>query len=346
MPRTRSLAWSELKIGIVAVVAIALAILIIVAVGGSAGFSWQRYELTTRFSNVQGLKEGAVVRVAGVEVGKVTRIEFSGADVEVRLQVKKAMQSRITTDSRASIGSLSLLGEPIIEITPAATGTPLPDHGVLQAERAKGQLADVAAGATQGLEQATALLKDIREGKGTVGRLFTDEGLYRELDQFVSAANQVAGELNGGRGTLGLLMKDPIAYRRLNASLRNLQDLTTRINSGEGSLGRLLNDEQLSKTLTSASANIDQASARMNRGDNTVGKLLTEKELYDRLNSVTARLDQLTASLSQGEGTVGQALHNKALYDNMNGAANELRSLIQEIKKDPKKYLNVKVSIF
>ncbi len=346
MPRTRSLAWSELKIGIVAVIAIALAAILIVAVGGSAGFSWQRYELKTRFPNVQGLKSGAVVRVAGVEVGKVTGIEFSGADVEVALQVKKEMQPRITTDSRASIGSLSLLGEPIIDITPASTGTPVPRGGFVQAERARGQLADVAEGATQGLEQATALMRDIRAGKGTVGKLFTDEQLYRELDQFVSAANQVAGELNRGQGTLGLLVKDPVAYRRLNVSLQNLQDMTTRINAGEGSLGRLLNDDQLSKSLASASTNIDQASARMNRSDNTIGKLLTEKELYDRLNSVTARLDQLTTSLNQGEGTVGQALHNKALYDNMNGAANELRSLIQEIKKNPKKYLNVKVSIF
>jgi phospholipid/cholesterol/gamma-HCH transport system substrate-binding protein len=346
MPRTRSLAWSELKIGIVAVVAMALATTLIIAVGGAAGFSWQRYELKTKFSDVKGLKSGAVVRVAGVEVGKVTDIDFVGADVQVGLQVKKEMQPRITTDSRATIGSLSLLGEPIIDISPAATGTPLKDHDFIQAGRTPGQLADVAEGASQSLEQATALLKDIRSGKGTVGKLFTDEALYRELDQFITAANEVAGGLNRGTGTLGMLMKDPVAYRRLNTSLQNLQDVTTRINAGEGSLGRLLKDEQLSKSLMSASGNIDRASARMTRGDNTIGKLLTEKELYDRLNSVTDRLDQLTRNISEGEGTVGQALHNKALYDNMNGAANELRSLIQEIKKNPKKYLNVKVSIF
>lgn len=346
MPRTRSLAWSELKIGIVAVIAIALAAILIVAVGGAAGFSWQRYELKTKFPDVMGLKTGAVVRVAGVEVGKVTDIEFAGAEVQVALQVKKEMQPHITTDSRATIGSLSLLGEPVIDISPATTGTPLKNHDFLQAQRPRGQLADVAEGATQGLEQATLLLRDIRSGKGTVGKLFTDEQLYREFDSFVSAANQVTSELNRGRGTLGLLMKDPVAYRRLNASLENLQDMTARINAGEGSLGKLLKDDQLSKSLTSATSNIDQFSARLNRGDNTVGKLLTEKELYDRLNSVTQHLDQLAKNLNQGEGTVGQALHNKELYDNMNGAANELRALIQEIKKDPKKYLNVKVSIF
>src|SRR4051794_6370418 len=81
MPRTRSLAWSELKIGIVAVAAIGLAILLIVAVGGQGGFAWQRYELKTRFPNVQGLKSGAIVRLAGVDVGKVTSIDFAGSEV-------------------------------------------------------------------------------------------------------------------------------------------------------------------------------------------------------------------------------------------------------------------------
>ena len=83
MPRTRSLAWSELKIGIVAVAAIVLATALIVAVGGAAGFSWQRYTLRTKFPDVKGLKTGAVVRVAGVEVGKVADVALSGAEVEV-----------------------------------------------------------------------------------------------------------------------------------------------------------------------------------------------------------------------------------------------------------------------
>ena len=108
MPRTRSLAWSELKIGIIAAAALILATMLILAVGGGAGGLFgSRYELKTRFDNVQGLKSGAVVRVAGVEVGTVDDIQFAGSDVEVLMKVDRDMQSRITTESRASIGSLS-----------------------------------------------------------------------------------------------------------------------------------------------------------------------------------------------------------------------------------------------
>ena len=346
MPRTRSLAWAELKIGIITVVAITLAIMIIVAVGGQAGFTWEQYTLKTKFANVQGLKQGAVVRVAGVEVGKVDDIEFAGPEVEVTLKVKEEMQSRITTESRASIGSLSLLGEPIIEISPSSTGTPLQDGAFIQSTRPAGQLSDVAEGARQSLEQVTGILRDIRAGKGTVGKLFTDDQIYKEVQALVGSAENVATQLSRGNGTLAMLIRDPAAYRTFNAALTDLQQMTRRINAGEGSLGLMLKDDALAKSLTAASGNIDQLTGRLNRGEGTFGKLLTEKELYHRFNSLIGRIDKLTASLEQGQGTAGQLLRDKQLYDNMNAAANELRQLIGDIRKDPKKYLNVRVSIF
>jgi phospholipid/cholesterol/gamma-HCH transport system substrate-binding protein len=59
-----------------------------------------------------------------------------------------------------------------------------------------------------------------------------------------------------------------------------------------------------------------------------------------------SRLDELTKNLNSGAGTAGQLLHNKEMYDNMNSAAKELKELIAAIRQDPKKYLNVRVSIF
>jgi phospholipid/cholesterol/gamma-HCH transport system substrate-binding protein len=346
MPRTRSLVWSELKIGIVAAVALGLAVMIIVAVGGAAGFSWQRYALKTKFADVKGLKSGAVVRVAGVEVGKVTDVVLAGAEVEVELEVKKGNEQRITTDSRASIGSLSLLGEPVIDISPATTGTPLKDGDYIPGGRTPGQIADVAESARVSIEQVTAILSNIRAGKGTMGKLFTDEQLYKEFTAFVSAAEGVTANLRGGRGTMGQLLNDPAAYQRLNASLENLQDVTRGIRAGEGTLGRLLKDDALAKSLTSATANFDDVTGRLRRNDNSMGKLLTEKELYDRFNSLAGRIDTVVGDLQKAEGTAGQLLRNKELYENINAAASEMRGLISDIRKDPKKYLNVRVSIF
>jgi phospholipid/cholesterol/gamma-HCH transport system substrate-binding protein len=346
MPRTRSLAWSELKIGVTAVAALGLTSLLVIAVGGASGFAWQRYELKTSFDNVQGLKSGAIVRVAGVEVGKVTKVALAGSGVEVVLSIKEENKPRITTDSHASIGAMSLLGEPLIDVSPASTGTPLKDGDFLKSTKPPLQFNEVAATANASIEEATALLKDIRAGKGTAGKLFTDETLYREFNAFVASANAVTDSINKGQGTLGKLTRDSKAYDQLNQSLANLNEMTRRINAGEGSLGQLLKDDTLAKSLTATTSNFEQVSGRLNRSDNTAGKLLTEKELYDRLNSTVSRLDALTKSLNEGDGTAGQLLHNKQMYDNMNSAANELRGLISDIRKDPKKYLNVRVSIF
>ena len=346
MPRTRSLAWSELKIGLMAVAALALTAVLVIAVGGASGFAWERYELKTSFDNVQGLKTGAIVRIAGVEVGKVTSVELSGAGVEVILSIKKENRSRVTTESRASIGAMSLLGEPLIDVSPSSAGTPLKDGDSIKSVRPPLQFNEVAATANTSIEEATALMRDIRSGKGTVGKLFTDESLYREFNAFVASANAVTDSINRGQGTLGKLTRDSKAYDELNASLANLREMTRRINAGEGSLGQLLKDDKLAKSLTAATGNFEQMTGRLNRNDNTAGKLLTEKELYDRLNSTVTRLDELTRNLNQGEGTAGQLLRNKEMYDNMNSAASELKGLIADIRKDPKKYLNVRVSIF
>ena len=346
MPRTRSLAWSELKIGVMAVMAIALTAILVIAVGGASGFAWERYDLKTNFGNVQGLKSGAIVRVAGVEVGKVSKVTLAGTGVDVYLSIKKENQSRVTTDSVASIGAMSLLGEPLIDVSPASTGTPLKDGDTIKSKPPAAQLSDVADTANEGIVQATALLTDIREGKGSLGKLFTDDALYRDLTAFVTSANGVVGSINQGRGTLGKLTKDSKAYDELQRSLANLQEITRRINAGEGSLGQFLKDDKFSKSLTATTGNIEQLTGRLNRNDNTAGKLLTEKELYDRLNSTIGRLDDLGKNLNAGQGTAGQLLHNKEMYDNMNSAAKELKDLIAAIKADPKKYLNVKVSIF
>ena len=346
MPRTRSLAWSELKIGVMAVAALALTAILIVAVGGASGFAWERYDLKTSFENVQGLKSGAIVRVAGVEVGKVTDVRLSGPGVEVILSLKKENQVRVTTDSRASIGSLSLLGDPIIEVSPSATGTPLKDGDFIKSNKPATQLSDVTNTANESILEATALLKDIRAGKGSVGKMFTDEQLYRDLNTFIDSANAVTASINHGKGTLGKFTNDPKVYNELQASLANLNEITRRLSAGEGSLGQLLKDDKLAKSMSGTAANFEQISGRLTRGDNTAGKLLTEKELYDKLNSTMTRLDELTKNLNSGDGTAGQLLHNKEMYDNMNSAANELKGLIADIRKDPKKYLNVKVSIF
>lgn len=346
MPRTRSLAWAELKIGLVSIFAIVMTVVLIFLLSGEGGFSWQQYHVKTVFESIPGLKPGAPVRVAGVEVGSVSETDFIGDRVEVVMQLNKDHQHLVTTDSVASLGSVSLLGEAAVDITASDTGTPVPEWGYVRSGRAAGSIADVTTQATEGIEELTAVLKDIRAGRGTVGQLFTNDALYRELNGLVAAAEDVAQNVKSGRGTLGRLANDPTAARALESSLQNLQAVTASIRSGEGTIGQLMADDTLARNLNATTANIDAITGRISRGEGTAGALINERELYDRLNSMANRVDQVVATLQKGEGTAGQLLNDRQLYENMNATMTEMRKLIAAITADPKRYLNVRVSLF
>lgn len=346
MPRTRTLAWSQLKIGMLSVAAFVLATLMIFAVGGDAGLFSGSYHLKTRFPNAGGLQGGSVVRLAGVNVGAVDDVYLDGAVVEVVMRIRPDVRDKITERSVAQVGSVSLLGEGAVDITASTSGTPLADWSYLRAVKTPGQIADVAETATQTLGQASALIEDLRAGKGTVGKLFTQDELYDRLNAVVGSTEEVILSVKAAKGPAGTLLNNQAAARNLERALANLDLVTANIAAGKGTLGTLLNDDALAKSLTATTDNIRAVSAGLKNGEGTAGKLLTDNALYNRLDSVVQRMDTLVGTLNKGEGTAGKLLQDKQLYDNMNGAVTELRGLLTEIKKDPKKYLNVKVSIF
>jgi phospholipid/cholesterol/gamma-HCH transport system substrate-binding protein len=346
MPRTRSLAWSELKLGALTITAIVIAAVAIFLVTGSSGFFWQRYSLKTRFASVAGLKPGSPVRLAGVEVGSVVDTLLTGDLVDVVFEVNRAYQDRITEGSVATLGSVSLLGESAVDITPSGAGTPIPEWGYVPTGRTAVQLADVTNQASEGIGELTGLLQDMRQGRGTVGKLMTDDQLYTELRQFVASAGELTRGIRDGQGTLGKLVRDPKTANALEASLTNLERITAQINAGEGSMGKLLKDEAFANSLTGATTNIQELTGKINRGEGTMGKLMTDQSVFNRLDAITGRFDELLTRLNAGEGTAGQLLKDKQLYENMNGTITELRNLLSAIQKDPKRYLNVRISIF
>jgi phospholipid/cholesterol/gamma-HCH transport system substrate-binding protein len=346
MPRTRSLAWSELKIGVLTIFAIVIVAITIFMLTGGKGFFWQRYSLKTRFGNVAGLKPGSPVRVAGKEVGSVTGVDFAGEQVDIIFQVNKEIRDRITSESLATLGSVSLLGEGAVDVTPSTKGTPIPEWGYVRAGRTPAQIADITEQASQGMAMLNKLVAGLSAGQGTVGKLLTDERLYMQLQEFAATANEMTRSVQQGRGTVGKLLNDPQTANSLEASMKNVEDVTRRLSAGEGSLGQLLKDDAFSRSLNETTANMRTLTDKINRGEGTLGKLVTDDAVFTRLDSVTGRLDELVARLNQGEGTAGQLLKDKQLYENMNKTVTEVQALIADIRKDPKKYLNVKVSIF
>ena len=216
MPRTRSLAWSELKIGILAVAALVLAVDDHPRRRRPGRLFLAALRAEDAVSRRAGLKSGAVVRVAGVEVGKVTEVEFAGAEVEVTARGERRSNEQRITDRVARVDRVA---EPARRAghrrSARRPGHAAQGRRLHPAGRRRAQIADVAEEATQDRSsRRRRILKDIRAGKGTVGKLFTDDQLYKELNAFVGVGEGVTRRISRARGTLGKLANDPDGLQR------------------------------------------------------------------------------------------------------------------------------------
>src|SRR3989337_978383 len=106
MPSKQALAWAELKVGVLIVIALAILSAIVVLVLGVESPFAKRYTLYTYLPNIGGLRPGSSVMLDGVTIGTVESFEFSKdleKGIKIRLRLQKQYQDRIRTDSIAKL---------------------------------------------------------------------------------------------------------------------------------------------------------------------------------------------------------------------------------------------------
>lgn len=92
-----------------------------VKMGDIRVFMDETYPVTARFTSISGLKEGAVIELAGVKVGKVSAIELDGGDYEAVVHLDISREVRLTDDSIASIRTAGIIGDRFIKLTPGGS---------------------------------------------------------------------------------------------------------------------------------------------------------------------------------------------------------------------------------
>jgi len=349
MPSKKEIAWSELKVGVLIVIAIAILSGIVILVLGVESPFASRYTLYTYLPNIGGLKPGSTVMLDGVTIGTVDSFDFASdidKGIRVKLRLQQEYQSRIRTDSIAKLRSLGLLGDKYIEINQGTpNGRPLKegetvtgappidlDQMIAQGTHTFDNVSDT-------VDNIKALTEGMLEGKGTVGRLMRDDAFYKN-------ANETLRKIQEGKGSAGAFLNDRTLYNELSATASNLRDVSARIKNGEGAAGKLLSDKEVADSLASSVKKLDNVIARIDRGEGSIGKLSTDPALYNNLTKLTDNLGPVAAGLSRGDGTVGQLFKDKQLYNNTNKFMAELIMLVHDVRQDPKKYLRIKLSIF
>jgi phospholipid/cholesterol/gamma-HCH transport system substrate-binding protein len=350
MEKSKTLTWTELRVGLVALASLLILAVTILYVGGGGGSPLApKYQVRALMWDVNGLKAGAPVRVGGVEVGHVTRVEFAGAGaggmVEVGMRLDRRVKDRVTTKSEVTLGSLGLLGERAVDISAGIGGTPVEDGGYVSAaafDPFKGLLSD----ASQSTTHLRRILSRMDAGEGAVGRFLRDDELYQRMVDVSLRLEKVLDKLESSRGPLGRLVNDRALADSLAASARGLEAFATRLEAGQGTLGALSKDDALAADLKSLTSRLDDLLGRMQRGEGTAGRLVQDDSLYRRIDGASARLDSLLDRLDRGEGTAARLIRDPELYDGASTTLDELRSFISELRRDPRKYLRVKVSLF
>ncbi len=348
--KSKALTWTELRVGVVLLLSLVILALTVLYVGG-AGLSpfAPTYTLRALMSDVNGLKPGAPVRVGGVDVGTVTRVGFGVDDsrglVEVVMRLDARVRARVTTDSRATLGSLGLLGEKAVDVSAAMGGTPVEDGGYVVSEGEdpfKGLLAD----ASDSTRHIKRILARLDAGQGLIGKALRDEELYERMLDVSVRLQAVMAKLESPGGPLGRLMNDREMSERLSRSILGLERVVSRVDAGQGTLGALTKDEQLATEVRTLVTRLDDVAEHLQKGEGTAGKLLHDDALYTRLDGVTARLDRVLTRLDEGDGSAARLLRDKELYENLTSTLGEMRGLVADVRRDPRKYLRVKVSLF
>ncbi len=381
MPRSSaSISLSQVRVGIFVLIAIVVLIFLILNASGDINPFSKKLHVKARFVDANGLREGSEVRLAGVRVGKVERIVLlepspvPGAPrVEAQLTIDsnidgRPASERIRTDSQAQQGSPSLLGnEMLINITPgSAVGKPVED-GALLPSSSSNTVNDFATSGTDLAQRLSKLsdeingiVKDVKDGKGTVGRLFSDEALYNNLNATILETEDVMKQIRSGDGSAGRFINDPQLYNNANEIAVQLKAIADDLRAGRGTAGKLLTDDELytriNRTADRLDKSVDQVNAmiaEINAGHGTLGKLIRDEQIYNdaraaiaRFNTTAERVDNMVAAAQRGEGTVGKLLNDDTLYTNVNQLSSEGVKMIYDFRQNPKKYLTIKFELF
>jgi phospholipid/cholesterol/gamma-HCH transport system substrate-binding protein len=357
MAQRKQLTWAELRVGLFVLAALFIMAVAIFYVTG-AGILGPKYRLTTYLPEVEGVTDGAPVRLDGVEIGNVENIRLTPHpqdrmhNIELVLRIDKKFQESIRTDSDASLITEGLLGNRYVTVSRGLTGTMLPNNGVIPGKEEAAMKALVERGAE--LMQNLGVLSDdlrgivdkVQNGQGTLGLFMNDPSFYNHLNAAATKLDAMATSIQQGQGTIGKLASSDEFYNRASATLDHVDDVVVAVQQQKGTIGKLVYDPSW---YDSAKNFVDKGNGVLDdvrAGKGTLGKALNDDALYNNLRDASANVRDVSAKLNSNDGTAGRFFTDPKLYDNMTGLTGDLRLMINDFRKDPKKFLHVKLAVF
>lgn len=320
---------TRLRVGVFVLGLLVLFMVFVLTIGSQSRIFERRYSLHAFFGTIEGLNVGAPVRLAGVSIGSVSAITFSkdlsSKKIRVTMSLDARLQDRIREDSIASIGTIGLVGDKVLELTVGSPdkkvlppGTAVasidpPDYAELL--HRGNQIVDNVVKISDSLSHllgggaGTAAGKDLAESVGSLNRIMgeIEHGsgllhamvyekrsgtLLKDLAEAATSLKQMSKALEGGEGLLPALLYDPKSrevLNNLNQAARGVNELMVKFQDQKGLAHVLFADpraDAIMADLEQTSKNLKMVSARLAKGEGTLGALIDDPSLYEDLASL------------------------------------------------------------
>jgi phospholipid/cholesterol/gamma-HCH transport system substrate-binding protein len=326
----------QLRIGAFVLAGLVVFLAIIYLLGAEARYFEPKYKLIAEFTEVGGLIEGATVRLAGVQIGRVTDVKLPsepGGKVRVTLTIARQFANRVRRDSEARIVTQGLLGDKLVEISiGSAVGPPLqpgeviathepfePSQVFVEGTRALASIERVARSVEQTLARVNesgaiddfgATLKSTRRLAQGLDEL-RERGAIGDLAAAARSARRIGERAEKGPGLVhALIYGEPEILRQLQALLGTAQAVVARAESDRSAVGALLapGSERGVRALLDAMESVKRITDRAERGDGLLWALLMDPQYKDvarDLQAVAHNFREVSERLTRGEGLLG-----------------------------------------
>lgn len=358
MPNQHEVRWSQLKVGVLVIVALAALTLLISLMSGSTGGIFSRHiRVHSYFENASGLKAGAPVNLQGVTIGTVKKIIIVPSrkltPVDVIMSLGLNYRAALHTDTTASLATAGVLGDTFVDLDSShATGPELRNGDQVPTTETP-SLSDVIKSSQSTIQQVNVILAKLNTmadalgtNKGTLGKLINDPAFYNRAVGTLNQLQDTVTAINKGKGTLGKLMTDDTLYNRANDTVTRLQDIVDQIDAGKGTVGKLVKDPSLYNNLNQTAQNANNLMKQIDQGKGTLGMLAKDEEFRNKVSSTVSSLQSILRRADAGQGTIGKLVRDPSLYNNSDQAVAEMRDLLKAIRANPKKYLVIRLHIF
>lgn len=321
--------------------------------GGGTDVFARRTTLTTYMADAAGVNTESEVRLSGLHIGNVNKVELSGSQdpqrvVRIQMRVLTRFLKYIPSDSQTDVNADTIVSDKYIDIAEGTSALPMEENAVLPAKPMPlaTDRADLIAGLQDRLTQIDQILTEMETPETRTGKFILQEDVYNSMLAFTSDLDRGLHAFLNPQSDLGKAVFTPEMYDKIRAVLKDVDDVLTPIQNGEGMAGHLFASDEQYNNIVRELSDLRASLADANTGKGRLGSFLQNDEDYVRFARLLASADATLASVNAGEGGLGRLLTNAQLYESLNGSLQSMESLLRNLRENPQKYLRVRHRIF